>query len=546
MLTCNFGGDLCIHGHSELIRVEWHRLTHKQHSNTCEPFNGRLFSILRLPLETSQPVHIHGLFSITPDRGRLSSSGQTPGYEDMEIKWNTFMFEQCVAEAWTSLLESRSSISWMEEGFSLWPRVESSPTELWTKLDDFLLSKIMSRDSKVWNTAHRCVAATEGLFSCLEGDVANTYSKALDVTRLPAAYPKQSLLDKAHTFAEKSSICLQPLSPEKVRSYLRCNDSIIPNNVSKMVLEYCLLDAMQSNAMNTVRQTIYEELKPIPLWPTVGGSLKALADCTLMLPRNTEERNLFAESRQDTTIDIGKLSKKVKTRFGNDVAVGVCNLARLRTLADLALDWPLVYQSPQEGSLSTQKLAIRSTALDDLLRRLWTWIQLRFRDEQRLTPLLHDLWLMPTKGNQIRQCMPSDHLPPMLILERTEILYGLMDLDTQSTDANTLSAHILDCQLLSPEAVALLRQQSNIDPALHLASSQDLHSLVQWLSSNSALISRMSEDQKKKTLQELESLARSRLATINEPMKAPAWKETARLLKCLPVFSRQSAEAPYK
>ena len=464
----------------------------------------------------------------------------------MEIKWNTFMFEHCVAEAWAALLESRNGMSWKEEGFSLWPRVESSPTELWTKLDDFVLNKTMSWDSRVWNTAHRCVTATEGLFSSLEGNVANMYSKPLESTRLPAVYPKQSLLDKAHNFAAKSSRCLQLLSPEKARSYLRCNGSDVPNNVSAMVLEYCLLDAMQGNTKDTVRRTIYEELKPIPLWPTVGGSLKALADGTLIFPRDTEERNLFAESRQDTTIDIEKLSKKVKTRFGNDVAGGVCGLAKLRTLTDLALDWPRVYQSPQEGSSSTQTLAFRSTALDDIIQRVWTWIQLRFEEEKCLPPQLHNLWLMPVKGDQIRQCMPGDQSPPMLILERTEILYGLMDLDEQSSSMPTLSAHILECQLLPPKAVALLRHQSNVDPTLRMASSQGLQPLVHWLSSNVALISRMPEANTKILLQEIERLARSALATSNDQTRDPVYKETARLLKRLPVFSHQSAEAPYK
>ena len=464
----------------------------------------------------------------------------------MEIKWNTFMFEHCVAEAWAALLESRNAISWREEGFSLWPRVESSPTELWTKLDDFLLAQIMSRDSKVWNTAHRCVAATEGLFSSLEGEVANVYSKALDATRLPAVYLKQSLLDKADTFAVRSSICLQLLIPETVRSYLRCNASAIPNNVSPMVLEYCLLDVVQGISTDTVRKTIYRELQPIPLWPTIGGGLKAPTECTLIFPRDIEERNLFAESRPEITIDIEKLTTKVKTRSRNDVAAGVCGLARLRTLADLSIDWPCVYRSPQEGSLSTETSAIRSTALDHLLRRVWTWLQLRFRDEKRLTAEMYNLWLMPMKGDQIRQFMPGEHSPPMLILERMEILYGLMHLDKPSSDVQILSAHILECQLLPPEALTLLRHQSNINPALRMASSQDLHSLVHWLSVNSALISRMSEANMKELLQEIERLARRSMPTVNDRTADQVYKETARLLRRLPIFSRQCAEAPYK
>ena len=313
-----------------------------------------------------------------------------------------------------------------------------------------------------------------------------------------------------------------------------------------MILEYSLLDALQGNPITSARQAIYQDLKSIPIWPTVQGTLLDLAQCTLMFPRNTEELALFEPSRADITINIERLSKKVKTRFGNDIALGVCALARLRTMADLALDWPYIYQKPVVQGTNTRESTQRSVNNDSLIKRVWTWIALRFKDEEKLATQLHDLWLLPVKGQQIRQCMPGSESRRLLIAEPTDLLYGLMDLDSLPSDELAVSAQILECPLLTPDAVELLRQQVRQSPALHAASSRDLGSLLHWLATNVTLVLRMPEAQKKKLLQELERLARSKWPSTLSLTNDPALAEVAGLLKHLPLFSRQSADAPFK
>ena len=161
--------------------------------SAVDPFYGRLFSALRLPVRTSQPVHIHGLFSITPDRGRLSSSGQSPGYEDLATKWKTFMFRRCVSMAWASLLAHRSPVSWREEMFDLWPRAEFTHSELWDKLDDSVIDMMITSNMVVWNASNGCcVDVDHGLFAPNDAE-AKTYGPALAAALVPAVYLEASL-----------------------------------------------------------------------------------------------------------------------------------------------------------------------------------------------------------------------------------------------------------------------------------------------------------------------------------------------------------------
>ena len=515
-----------------------------QESPVDEPFNGRLFSILRMPIETNQPVHVHGLFSITPDRGRLSSSGQTPGYEDMEVKWNTYMFEHCVADAWAALLQTRNSNSWKEERFSLWPRVEEAPTEIWTKLDGFLLHKVLSEDLKVWNTAHGCVSASEGLFANSEDQIALIYVPELENVNLPAVVLKPSLLGKAFKSAEQTKGPLQQVTPSTVRAHLRANISAIPDNVSPLVLEYCLYDAIHEYPTNHVRHAIYEGMKSIPLWPTVGGSLKNLADCTLILPRNNEELSLFELSRPESTLDSRNLTELVKARVLKDVSACLLANMRLRTMGDLRVDWPKVYQISNAPRLGRDLSQPRMTEHDGMLKRVWTWIESRYQEEKTFPEAISDLLLLPIKGDLIRRCKPGLDRRPMLVAEESDELYQILSAHGSILKAHTEPAQMLDCSVLSREAVQLIRTQASTTPSFSAASADDALPVIRWLAANVVLVWQISESEKLSTMLQkvVEKCTKNHLKGID----STTLRHTASELRKLPLFTRQYANPPYK
>ena len=456
------------------------------------------------------------------------------------------MFERCVAEAWASLLQTRNDSSWKEETFNLWPRVEDSPTEIWTKLDDFLLRQILSSNLSVWNTTHGCVAASEGFFTSCDSETAKKYAQALESVRLPAVHLKSALLSKSQSIASETKTQLRPVSPETVRSYLRNNISAISDSISSLVLEYCLLDAFNSNRSNHVRQTIYEGLKPLPLWPTVEGPLRDLAQFALLLPRNTEELSIFELSRPGSTIDIRKLSQTVNARVTRDVALGVVSSMRRRILSDLSIDWPMIYGSSDGHQPSQEPSQPRSTEKDGILKRCWAWMESRFQEEHTFPEVIAPLFLLPIKGDRIRRCMPGPDSRPMLVVEASDKLYRLLDIDRASSEPYLEAAQVLDCRALTSSATKLIREQTPRISSVSAASADDAASLVHWLAANVPLITQVSESNRVTLLDILRRLITEKWGFRAKDIDRITSNRVASELIKLPLFTRLHAKPPYK
>lgn len=453
------------------------------------------------------------------------------------------MFEHCVADAWAALLQTRNTTSWQEEGFSLWPRVEEAPTEIWTKLDGFLLRKILSEDLKVWNTAHGCVSASEGLFANSEDQVVLKYASALENVNLPAVVLKPSLLSKAIKTAEQATGPLQQVTPSAVRAHLRANISAIPDNVSPLVLEYCLYDAINDHPANHVRHAIYDGMKSIPLWPTVIGNLKSLADCTLILPRNDEELSLFEMSRPESTLNLRNLTGLVKARIVEDVASPLLATMKLRTMGDLKIDWPNVYQVSNAPRLGNDLSQLRLTEHDGMLNRVWTWIESRYQEERAFPEAISELWLLPIKGDLVRRCMPGLDRRPMLIAEESDELHQILSAHRSTLEAHTEAAQMLDCSVISQKALQLIRGQASSIPLFSAASADDAVSSIHWLAANDMLVWQISESGRLTTmLHKLVEKIKNRIKGID----STALSHTASELRKLPLFTRQYANPPYK
>jgi sacsin len=522
-----------------------------------DPFRGRLFSVLRLPIETSQPVHIHGLFSITPDRGRLSSSGQTPGYEDMETKWNDHMFGTCVAQAWASLLVTRSVDSWRAEGFALWPRIESAPTAVWTKLDDLVLGITLRDDLPVWKSSSRCVRMTEAFFDTGTGDIEKTYGPSLASIRLPAVYPSSSLLRKAKLLAARYGRTPRFISPKEVRLYLTrpADHGYMPSEYTQTLLRYCLLDAINKEINNAAKTMVYTEIAGLKLWPMIGGSCSSLDKNCLLLPRDNDEMLLFQTARPNETLDLGQLHDAVVTLIREDVgktsqpqgsvitliredvAKPTLKAIRLRGLDDLSVDWSFMYPLAaidQPGQTSMP----RSGAHNKVLNQIWKWICLRYKDEKVIPLSLQKLWLLPTLGSHVRQLASKDRALPVLVVQKDEALYRI--LTTAWDKKKVAEAQILECDVLPVASVKLLRAQVASKSSVSVASSDHLETLLPWLVSNKERFGGLQDPQKGALLHEIAALMLKATPSTN----TPSWRlAIAGGLRQLPLFNCMNPDA---
>lgn len=502
---------------------------------SSDPFRGRLYSTLRLPIETGQPVHIHGLFSITPDRGRLSSSGQTPGYEDMETKWNDHMFGTCVAQAWASLLVTRNKDSWKAEGFTLWPRIETAPTSIWTRLDDMVLGITIRDNLPVWNTSNRCVRMTEALFDTGTGDIENTYGPSLASIELAAVYLSSSFLGKLKLLAKRYGRTPRFVSPKEVRLYLTTLPTYMPSEYTQTLLRYCLLDAINKEIDNAARTMVYTEIARLKLWPMIDGSCSSLDKDYLLLPRDNEEMLLFQKARPNSTLDLEQLQDSVVTLIREDVAT--LKAIRLRSLGDLSVDWSFMYPLPAIDQ-PEQTYMPRPGAQNKLLNQIWKWICLRYKDEKVIPLSLQKLWLLPTLGGHVRQLAFNDRVLPVLVVQKDEALYRILN---RAWDKEMVAeAQILECDVLPVASVKLLRAQVVSKPSMSLASSDHLETLLPWLVSNKEHFGDLSDLRKGELLHEIAALVLKATSSTNTASWAPT---IAGSLRQLPLFNRMDPDS---
>ena len=497
---------------------------------------GRLFSTLRLPILTNHPVHLHGLFSITPDRGRLTSSGQSPGSEDFATKWNNFLFTDCISSAWADLLLYRSSDSWYKEGFSLWPRVTELSNDQWNRLDDDVIDQILKKELSVWPTAKKCVSVQEGFFTTTTSETVK-YAPALAEAQVAAVLLEKPLYEKLQQ-RSSASFQINWMTPKTVRQCLRYHTASalpkMPRPLLKLLLEFCLLDAQQMSDGSSGRN-IYEDLEGIVFWPTLDGSLASTRECDLLLARDSREMELFADTRKARTLDINGLTNQTLGLLRRDINF-VSSKIRYRRLADLSEDWPIMYPTIEPSDGPKAWTLRPSTHDEQIIGSVWTWICARLKEGEQLPSQLDDLWLLPTNSLRLRRYAPALGSQPLLMISKGEPLFNVaQNMVERDPDA---APPILDAKLLPAIAVKLLQESARSIPKLHGACVDHLETVLTWLVAGKELLLTASAEQKHIVLQHVEMLTRNRGLNTNE-------RSLAGQIRSLPIFSMISSLPPF-
>lgn len=497
-------------------------------------FSGRLFSTLILPIPTEQPVHMHGLFAIAPDRARL-------GFEELAVKWNQYMFKDRISAAWSELLVHRSPLSCKAEGFGLWPRANLSHSDLWTGLDNWIIDRIIADNPRVWNAISGCCVTLDQGFFSTSGARDNKYVTSLAQIQMPVVVLEQDLLRKLEGRFNSHTKRLRLRTPTTVRQFVRtCSErlSTLRRDVSASILEYCLLDAINSDLKDNARTVLYSDLHGICLWPTVSGTLAAVpSEGSLFLPRDAAELQLFTGARTPETVNINELTPTVQDLLLNDIAY-LGAVMRFRALHDLTEDWPNMYQGAfQHGD--TNELEQRVRDLDPLIHDLWTWMSLRLKEEkQKLPSSLNSTWIVPVNDSRIRKISPCSNSALTLIIEKGEPLAEFL---LEAASHTSLAASpLLDTQVMPADALKFLRKKSKTSLDLQLTCQDSLETFVDWLAASQQILRPTSPQQKKLILKHLEKLVRDQIHSKHLS------RGLANQMRKLPLFSKTTSVAPHK
>lgn len=488
-------------------------------------------------MPTNLPVHIHGLFCVTPDRGRLD---HTHGNSEWPTRWNSFMLEKCVARAWVKLLTRRSSQSWNAEGFEFWPKPNFDPLESvqpWYRLDNDVVDMIIHQNRAVWNVTNKCcVGIDEGYFARQDED-ATKYGPALIQYNVPAVFLTEAMFKKMQQRANLLNKAVKLVEPKTVRRFFRTKQlPQVSDDVSSLALEFCLLDCIKSPLEDNARSELYCGFEGIQLWPTISGTLST-CDVDLLLPRDQSEAQLFAASRASITLDLSRLTPVVLKTLLKDIH-HLTAVMRFRSLGDLAADWPILYPVAADDDTGLGWLK-RPSELDYLLRSIWTWISERIREGQRMgIEITNRLWLIPLNGGRLRQYKADPETVPVLLIEQQDPLFNFLSAAVSHNPAS--GPPLTDTGILSALAVRLLRNNKDIRKDSKCTSVNDLDYFVHWLVGANKLLSAAGDDDKQALLDHLGKLTRN--FDSSEGLSQTLRKQMRRL----PLYSKVSCHPPFK
>lgn len=336
-------------------------------------------------IPTKQPVHIHGIFSISSDRSKLHGPSDASVQDQRPNQWNATLFEKIVPQAWAKLLERIAKNNPERPTFYLWPQEPRERREMWDSLSSLLVSRASQEDCLIWYTDIGYVSLRDGLLAPEHDFFAQ--KKAFRDAEIPAIYLSSTLLMQARNNPNGGKLCQRTVL-ERLRS---CSCLPTVPEESKIVL----LEYLSS-------ELFFIEIADLPLFPFEDGVLRAINENSVFLHRNASERELFKET-PETNLDIGKVSAGF--------------LERLREFAAKSATSSLRFRNPQDLHNYCSKTVFRSQnkSLDmidgdqrirSFVDHVWKWMASFDLNLPTLTAI-GPVWLLPLTNGKYRKIQPE-------------------------------------------------------------------------------------------------------------------------------------------
>ena len=325
-----------------------------------KPGNGRIFTVLPMPIETASklPVHVNGTFGLNDDRRSLKWPG-TERRNDNMANWNSGLVRDVIPSCYVSLLleyRRHSSVKFYE----IWPQVSSLTGTQWEPLltpvfnDIFRESVILCEETRsyVW-------ARTRNATCCPRS---STLTKIVRTTLIACGLKLANIPDNvwdAFDYVEES---VSEVSPEFVRDNLRASpDSYasISCQDKKELLSYCLSD------------DYYSDLEGLKLLPLANGTFVKFEEfgdrvsvCTSECPRELLPN--FDHKLVDLTTESDLNAKVEQVAQSNNTQLRLLTDGSVATLIDEAL------------SMWRHKSAVTfpdSSFPSDWFQKFWKWVK---------------------------------------------------------------------------------------------------------------------------------------------------------------------------
>ncbi|KAE9407538.1 hypothetical protein BT96DRAFT_971239 [Gymnopus androsaceus JB14] len=235
-------------------------------------FEGRLFTLLPLPIPTGFPLHVHGIFALTPDRQNLRNPEELGiGMEARErllITWNDFVFQELVPAAWVKLIHVLVGQAENIDVWLAWPpsnaRVAQGRNLLdcFTKLalsyDEAIFPSMLNNELAFIKPSHLALVASLSIDQQLV--------RAVSLAGVAVITPPSYIYDAFSKAGFKGSQFL-PFDARNLHTFLRSKvlqiNALDPQDKAR-VLEYLISYSP-------------DQIVDLPLIPTVSGGYISLS-----------------------------------------------------------------------------------------------------------------------------------------------------------------------------------------------------------------------------------------------------------------------------
>ncbi|KAF8247792.1 hypothetical protein K440DRAFT_550295 [Wilcoxina mikolae CBS 423.85] len=459
---------------------------------------GRLFSTLPLPVLSNQPAHIHGMFSVRPDRATIHSGDDNAISEATEsskgARWNKWLFQKCVVDAWISNLQFIQEITdagaCSFQGWTRWPagfQPFGKRANLGTGTLGAVFTRVVKEDLRLLPTiSDTSVRGSEVLFAT---ELDESLEDALREAGVVVTYPPS---DRMHEISQLSldGLGISCVSPGSVRTALtKLSGSL--NDLSpisrSVLLDYILSDKSYVDVAKCQAS----------LLPMMDGSYQnfQVSSIRYRFSRGIES-SLFSECKA-FSIDSSKLSPTALYHFNN-------RMEAVRAFTNVC-GWDT------DGAVwyCREYLFKRNTTLEDTIPRpdlvewvnqFWSWVVSKAQpNPSALISAVAYLWLVPLTGDRYRKVGVSS--PPALDISGTGNVAQIFRAVLKSSPLTEKTYPLYSGSGISPETTAFFRSRSVI------SDCENLQALIFWLSSVPNFLETFHDEQRDQLLSHIGYLA---------------------------------------
>lgn len=433
--------------------------------------------MLRLHIPTKQPVHIHGVFSISPDRRKLHGPSDASVQDQRPKKWNMTLFEHLVPQAWARLLARIAEEHPERSAFQLWPQELPERREMWDSLCSLLVSRASQDDYSIWYTNVGYVCLRDGLLASEHDFVAQR--QAFQDAKIPAIYLSNTVLKHAKNNSKGRELC-----PRTILECLRSSSHLlaVPDESKIVLLEYLS------------GQLPFAEIANLAIFPFEDGSLRRINQHDVFLHRDDSERELF-KGTPELNLDIDKVSPELLERLRQRAGKSSTSFLRFRHQNDLRDYCYKTIFKPEKFHKSLDMIDA-DQEIRSFIDHIWKWIT-PFGLTDRTLTAIGPLWLLPLTNGKYRKMQPesaSMTVTYSATKNTKDIMLKIASLEPESAPL------ILDSDAFSNRSLSILQQTASRKRNLAIRSADVFTHFLEWLVEGRQLLERADPADKERVL----------------------------------------------